>query len=318
MAVSSQNGRAEAIGKPRRRVWAVYNQATRLSNRITHSDFSMHRRLLLTVCVWGGLLAATGRSQAPENGPVAGFRSSIQATGTGTVPLKPTILRLSIPIKVVSDTAWDATENLRTVRRSIVERATEMGPIEGSLQVFGFYCGQEQPSTISSIRGDVSKTKFEARCFVVADFPLREGEDQEETLGLSQAQLEQLASLLPQAEPGRRSYSVSTLASGLTSQQLENPLALFVAKVSAEDQAKAFKQAYESAEAQVQATLDALGIEATSISISQSPSYSSIRPMNPLESVLDGNRMDEVTGVYVDSVALTVRLVVIGQFNDSH
>ena len=205
MAVSSQNGRAEAIGKPRRRVWAVYNQATRLSNRITHSDFSMHRRLLLTVCVWGGLLAATGRSQAPENGPVAGFRSSIQATGTGTVPLKPTILRLSIPIKVASDTAWDATENLRTVRRSIVERATEMGPIEGSLQVFGFYCGQEQPSTISSIRGDVSKTKFEARCFVVADFPLREGEDQEETLGLSQAQLEQLASLLEVVEgkPGR-------------------------------------------------------------------------------------------------------------------
>ena len=101
----------------------------------------------------------------------------------------------------------------------------------------------------------------------------------------------------------------------MNSQQLENPLALFVAKVTAEDQARAFKQAFESAQAQVQATLNALGIEATSISISQSPNYSSIRPTSPLESVLDGNKPDEVTGIYADSVALTVRLTVASQFH---
>ena len=277
----------------------------------------MRRRLLLAVCIWGGWLFTNALSQAPQDSTVTPTRSSIHATGTGTIPLKPTLLRLSIPIKVVAESAWDATEQLRNVRRSIVERATEMGPVEGSLQVFGFYCGQEQPNTISSIRGDVSGIRFEARCFVVADFPLREGEDHEETIGLSQAQLQQLTSLLPEPESGRRSYSISTLASGLTSQQLENPLALFVAKVSAEDQAKAYQQAYQSAKAQVQATLDALGIEGTGISISQSPSYSSVRPMNLLESVLDGNKTDEVTGIYADSVALTVRLMVVGQFNDT-
>ncbi len=207
-----------------------------------NSGWYMRLPLLLAACLLGGSIGSEVWSQSPDGVGAAGLRSSIQATGIGTVSLKPTILRLSIPVKVVSETAWDATESLRNVRRAVVERATEMGAIDGSLQVFGFHCGQDQAMNLSPIRGGDQKPKFAAQCYVVADFPLREGEDHEETVGLSQSQLEQLASLLPAADPGRRSYSVSTLASGLNSQQLESPLALFVAKVSQEDQAKAFKQ----------------------------------------------------------------------------
>jgi hypothetical protein len=241
--------------------------------------------------------------------------SSIRATATGTVNLKPTILRLSVPIKVIADTGWDAAENLRTVRRSVVERAEQMGAIEGSLQVFGFHCGPNERSSISSLRGEAKPT-FAAQCFVVADFELREGEDHEETVGLSQEQLRQLASLLPEAESGRRSYTISSssLPSGLTSQHLTAPLALFVAKVGEEDRAKALEIAIESAVKQVRSTFKGLGIEASSISFSQSPEYSSLRQTHPLESVLIGEESNEVCGVYADQVPYTVRVSVSGQF----
>jgi hypothetical protein len=241
--------------------------------------------------------------------------SSIRATASGTVNLKPTILRLSIPIKVIAETGLEASENLRNVRQAVVERAEQMGAIDGSLKVFGFHCGPNQPSSISSLRGEAKPT-FAAECFVVADFALLEGEDHEETIGLSQEQLRQLASLLPEAEGGRRSYTISSssLTGGLSSQQLATPLALFVAKVSDEDRARAFEIAIESAVKQVRSTFKGLGIEASSISFSQSPEYSSLRQAHPLESVLIRGESDEVSGIYADQVPFTVRVSVSGQF----
>jgi hypothetical protein len=231
------------------------------------------------------------------------------------VHLKPTILRLSVPIKVIADTGSEAAENLRTVRRSVVERAEQMGAIDGSLKVFGFHCGPNQPSSISSLRGEAKPT-FAAQCFVVADFQLRVGEDHEETVGLSQEQLRQLASLLPEVDSGRRSFSISSssLPSGLSSQQLAAPLALFVAKVSEEDRAKALQIAIESAVKQVRSTFNGLGIKASSFSFSQSPDYNSLRQANPLESALIQGESDEVCGVYADQVPYTVQVSVSGQF----
>lgn len=274
----------------------------------------MALRRVLAVFACAAWFASAAQSQTEVPSAASGLRSSIQATGVGTVELKPTILRLSVPIKVVSDSAWDATEELRRVRRAVVERATEMGAIEGSLQVFAFHCGEEQTLSFNP-RGETSDPKFAARCYVVADFPLRAGEDHEETMGLSQAQLGQLVSLLPEPESNRRSYSVSTLASGLTSQQLENPLVLFVAKVSPEDKAQAFKQALQSARSEVEATLSAIGLEAANMTISHSPNYSSLRQSHPLEPLLDGSNRDEASGIYADQVSYSVRLIVIGHVN---
>ena len=256
-----------------------------------------------------------GGFQSIVRGQTTERTSSIRATATGTVNLKPTLLRLSVPIKVIAETGWEATENLRTVRQSIVERVEQMGSIDGSLKVFGFHCGPNQSSSISSLRGEVKPT-FAAKCFVVADFVLRDGEDHEETVGRSQEQLRELASLLPKTESGRRSYSISSssLPIGLTSQQLQEPLALFVAKVSDEDRAKAFQIAIDSAIREARSTFKGLGIEPSSMSFSQSPEYSSLRQAHPLEAALIRGKSDEVSGIFADQVPYTVRVSVSGQF----
>lgn len=265
---------------------------------------------------WAAEASAQSTDPAPtaDASPNGSIRSSVQGVGVGEVLLKPDVLRLSIPIKIQAEAAWDATEELRNVRRAIVERVSEMGAIENSLKVFGFQCGEELPSSYISPRGETPKPKYAAQCFVVADFPLREGRDDEETLGLSQAQLAQLTSLLPKAEASRRSYSVSTSVSGFTSQQLENPLAVYVAKVSAEEKAKAFRQAFDSGNAQVRATLEALGVKAANLSVSHSPNYTSLRAMHPLEASLGGNQVDEAVGLHVDGVPYSVRLMVVAHF----
>ncbi len=269
---------------------------------------------LLGCCL---LATAPVAAQSPTTGSSsARVDSYVQGSGTGTVTLKPTLLRLSIPIKIVSEASWDATEQLRTVRREVEERAIEMGAIDGSMRVVGYQCFEEPPPSITITRGETSKPKYAARCYLVADFVIREMQDQEGVIAVCQAQLEELAALIPKEDTRRRSYSFSTLSSGLTTQQLESPLAFFVAPISDGDRSKAFKDAMDQANAQVRLALDAIGIESpTSISLQQHSTYSSSRAKHPVETEIYRTDKQEAVGMYADAVPYTVRIGINAKFD---
>ena len=288
-------------------------------NRVCHSRARSisWRRLYGTsfVLAFCCLAVMTGDVLAQDAAPSTanGVRSNVQASGVGIIKIKPTKIRISIPIRAMADSAWDAIEALRNSRTDIEERAIEMGALEGTTQVFGFTCGVAQPTSIS-IRGGSTAPKYTSSCFFIADFPIRNGQDIEETMGLSYAQLDQLTELLPEAVPVRRSYSISSISRVLTSQQLESPLVLYVAEVTPEQREEAFESALKTAKEQVQSALDAMGMEATSLSITQTPDYTSVRQTNPIETVLMRNKNREAVGVFADGVDFEVRLMVSGQF----
>ena len=150
-----------------------------------------------------------------------------------------------------------------------------------------------------------------ASCYVVADFPLEAGEDLEETGASAVAQLEMLASLLPKPSSTRRSYSVSTGTSGYSSQQLDKPLAIYVAVMSEEERRTAFQKGLAVAKAQAEAMMRTLGVEQTGMTISQSSSYySSSRRQHPVESVIQNESKNEVAGPYLDGIPYQVRISV--------
>jgi CheY-like chemotaxis protein len=234
----------------------------------------------------------------------------------GTVALKPTSARLSVPIKIVADASWDATEQLREVRKQVVERAAEMGAGDG-VRTVGFQCTQETQSSIGLNRGPPPEPRYAAMCYVIADIVLPEMDDHEATIAVAQTQLEQLVSLLPKAEPGPRSLSYTTLSSGLSSRQLEAPLVFFVAPLTEEDRKKAFRQAIEAAKQQVGITLNALGVSSSSMSVhQQSTSYVSSRPKHPVEAEVYRHGWEEAVGRYGEAVNYTVRVSVHAQFEN--
>ena len=87
----------------------------------------MSTKLFSRTCQFLAIGLVLGGFQTLVRGQTSERTSSIRATAAGTVNLKPTILRLSVPIKTVADTGSEAAENLRTVRRAVVERAAQMG-----------------------------------------------------------------------------------------------------------------------------------------------------------------------------------------------
>jgi uncharacterized protein YggE len=250
-----------------------------------------------------------------ENSPPKST-SSVQGAGVGTVTLKPTHLRLSIPLKVVNEVAWDATEQLRQLRHNVEDRAKEMGALEGSIRTVGFQCGDASNSSSGLIAANLNRgtavATYEAKCYLVVDFKIRKLEDYEAMIAMSQSQVEELTSLLPKQDTKRRSYSYSSMASGLSSQQLENPLALFFAEVSDEDRVKAFEQAFDQADAEVKRTLKAMGVAApTSIGIHQNPfisAYSSSRQRHPVEAALYRPEESVALSLFPDAVSHTVRV----------
>lgn len=238
-------------------------------------------------------------------------RSTVTATAVGTVMLKPTVVRLSIPIKTYSESAWDAADEMRSLRQEIYERAEEMGPIDGTLRTFGYEVGANTSQGVTVVRGNTSEPKYMASCYVVADFPLEAGADIEETGASAVAQLEMLASLLPKPSNTRRSYSVSTGTSGYSSQQLDKPLAIYVAVMSEEERRTAFQKGLAAAKAQAEAMMRTLGVEQTGMTISQSSSYySSSRRQHPVESVIQNESKNEVAGPYLDGIPYQVRISV--------
>ncbi len=105
----------------------------------------------------------------PADNTSSQARSYVQGRGAGTVTLKPTHLRISVPIRVVEDTSWDATEKLRQVRQEVVDRATEMGALEGSIRTVGFLCGDASSQTAGLIAGGINRNdvaQIMARCYM--------------------------------------------------------------------------------------------------------------------------------------------------------
>ena len=259
------------------------------------------------------LSVATLAAQTPSSNS-SSVNSTVQGQGVGVVMLKPTTLRLSLPIKIYADASWDAAEKLREVRKEIVERASEMGSAE-NVRVVGYQC---QPHVSSSMvnRAQTIKTRFVARCYVVADVPLPKMDDHEATVAVGQAQLEELASLIPAAETSRRSFTFSpTISSGVSSQQLETPTAFYVAKLSEQDRAEAFRSAMREARSQVDSALKALGATPSSLSVAQqSTSFVSSRPKHPVESEILKNPLEEAVGSYADAVEYRVRLMIYARF----
>ena len=218
-------------------------------------------------------------------------------------------------------TSWDATEKLRKVRQEIVDRATEMGAVEGSILTVGFQCADATNLSTSFVapglnRGDTLESTFMAKCYLVADFELRKLEDYEAMVAMSQSQLEELTSLIPKQASKRRTYSYSTLSSGLTTQQLDQPLALFFAVVSQEDRAKAFKAAVENARRDLKISLDALGVESkVAMSFHQSSLFTSSRYNHPVESAIYREDESIALSLYPDAVSYDVRLNVTANFD---
>lgn len=261
----------------------------------------------------------TTMAQSPTADEAVRTRSFVQGRGVGSITLTPTLMRISVPIKVIEDTSWDATEKLREVRQEVVDRLSEMGADEDSIRSVGFLCAdastQGSPFPAPGATRDATNPQMMARCFVVADLTIRELEDNEAMIAMSQSQLEELTRLIPKPKDRRRSYSYTTLSSGLTSAQLDNPLALFVAKVSAEDRAKAFKMALNNARSELKVALEALGIEANpSMAIHQMSSYSSSTRRHPVESAIYRAGESSAMSIHPDSVNYTVRLNVSAYF----
>ena len=218
--------------------------------------------------------------------------------------------------QILSESSWDAAEQLRGVRQKIVDRATEMGAIEGSLRTIGYQCYPEAPQSISIVRGGSPESKFAAKCYLVADFQIREAQDNEALIAVCQAQLDELTSLMPKPDANRRVEYYTSLASGLTAQQLESPAVFFVASVSDADRATAFKIALDAAK---QETADCPGRTRRSGSshrfrCNSNPSYVSSRPKHPLESEIYRNDNTESVGMYADAVDFSVKLVVNARF----
>ena len=284
----------------------------------------MPYRLLLclsVVCLMSPIEPLSAQESTEETSATK-MTSSVQGIGVGTVTLKPTHFRLSIPLKVLNEVAWDATEQLRQLRHQVEDRAKEMGAIEGSIRTVGFQCGDASNQASGLIAANLNRgtavATYEAKCYLIVDFKIRKLEDYEAMIAMSQAQLEELTALLPKQPAQRRSYSYSTMASGLTTQQLENALALFVAEVSDEDRAKAFQQAFDQADGEVKRTLKAMGVAApTSIGIHQNPfasSYSSSRQPHPAEAAIYRNGESVALSLFPDAVNHTVRVNVNASF----
>lgn len=243
--------------------------------------------------------------------------SYVQGVGVGTVALKPTKIRLCVPIKIVADESWEATERLREVRKQVVESAAEMGAGD-QVRTVGFQCMQEVQSSIIGItRGAPSKPRYAAKCYVIADILLPEMDDHEATMAVGQTQLEQLVALVPKAEVAQRSISYTTLSSGLNSRQLENPMVFFVAPVTEEDRKKAYRQALEAAKQQVGMALKALGVSSSVLTIHQhGTSYVSSRPKHPVEAEIYRQSSEEAVGRYAEAVNYTVRFSVNARFEN--
>ena len=275
------------------------------------------RSIALTFLLASTLTSSVG--QAQNGDPKSPAKSTVQATGIGLITLKPTVLRLSIPIKIDAESAWDAADELRTVRIQVMERAAEMGAIAGTLKNFGYELSPNSSKGLTISRDGSTEPKFYARCYIVADFVLQPGEDHEETIAKSQAQLQDLVTLLPKIENARQSFSVSTGVSGLSSQQLDQPLALFVTVVSDEQRDLAYQRAFNSAQTQANAVLEALDSTPTSMAVQHSHvSYASSRRQQPLESALYRPDMNEVIGTYADAVEYKVRLTLSYQFDTTN
>ena len=274
----------------------------------------------LSVISFVSPIQSLNAQEPADKNPASPVRSYVQGRGTGSVTLKPAFLRISIPIKVVEDTSWDATEKLRQVRQEVVDRATEMSAIEGSIRTVGFQCMDATNPTSSFVAPGLNReapdSKVMAKCYLVADFKVRELEDHEAMIAMSQSQLEELMTLIPKEENKRRSYSYSTLSSGLTTQQLDRPLALFCARVSEEDRVKAFKMAVENANRDLKIALGALGVESNvPISIHQSATYTSTRHNHPVHSAIYRNDESLAISMYPDAVNYAVSLNVSANFN---
>ena len=276
-------------------------------------------RLLLCLSIVSACAATESllAQPAPDSNPE--LRSFVQGRGSGSVKLTPTHIRISIPIKLTEETSWDATQKLRKVREEVVDRAIEMGAVEGSLRSVGFQCVDttNQSSTLVAglNRGDPLDSKFMATCYVVADFQIRKLEDNEAMIAMSQSQLEELFALIPKQQSKSRSYSYTTLSSGLNTQQMDSPLALFYAAVSKEDQSKAFKTALENARQDLRIALDALSIDAkVAMSIHQSSVFSSSRYSHPVEAAIFRDDESIALSLYPDAVIHTVRLNVSAYF----
>lgn len=254
------------------------------------------------------LIAATGLAQTTSKPD-----SSIQGTGSGTVVLRPTSVRLSIPIKIVDENSWNATEKLRKIRKQVVARAADMGAGD-EVRTVGFQCVPEPEQRIRLNQATENTPRYAASCFVIVDLLISKMDDHEATVAVAQSQLEELAMLVPQVPPSR-SLSYSTLTSGLTTQQVSGPAVFYVAPVTLEARRTATRQAIEQAKAQVDASLAALGVEMSTMAIhQQSTSYVTSRPKHPVFFEVFRDAASEAVGSHAEGVRFNVSIAIQARF----
>ena len=281
------------------------------------------RLISLFCCVASLCIARAGLGQVPvlPGSTQSQVRSHVQGQGIGEVKLNPTHIRISIPIKIVEETHWDAIQKLRQVRQEVVDRVTEMNAVEDSIRVVGFQCMDATKSTSSFVPAGMAREQpapqMMAKCYVVADFKMRELEDYEAMIAMSQSSLEELANLIPKITSSRRSYSYSTMSSGLTSQQLDSPLALFYAPITKEDRLKAYQAAFELANNDLESSMVAMGIDdplSQGKGVYRHSVYSSSRNQHPVDSAIFRDKSSVALSVFPDGIKYSVRLSVSVNF----
>lgn len=210
--------------------------------------------MLLSAAFAGAAIA--DRGWAAETAPFA----STQAVGE--VSLKATHIRVSVPLRIARDSATAAIEELRRQRRVLEERALELGGDPESVRAIAFECIPEEISRVAMLRNrEQPRTPRQvACCFLIADFPVPQVDDDEALLAVAQTILRDL--LVDQPEENdrvsiddRRYYS-----STLDVRRLDGPIALFAAQPTEEEVGRAYRQALDLARQDLELMAEVAGL----------------------------------------------------------
>ncbi len=182
-------------------------------------------------------------------------------TRVGRVPLQPTHLIVSIPLKSSDEDAKVAIDGLRQRRQLIQQTALDLGCREQDVHAALFAIGKPGASTAIFVRGRPlpdSALMIQASCVVVALFELEQNADPESLLESAQEKLQHFVNVLPPDDNTENDQSRPTYVSrGAVG--IEEPAVIFACRPSDAQQQQAVTRAIRQARAEAEAIGAILG-----------------------------------------------------------